>query len=166
MARQTKATKFKRLAQGIANIREGRRPMPSIRTDGSMTTKPRVPCPDVPESEVSEGVLEWLTRHGCTVDRLNNGAGQLVNKNGSLSEFQQFGIKGGGDYIGMLPDGRHLEVECKKGSGGRLSKAQCKRLMRVRNGGGIYVYVHGVPELVKKLLPILNKGVDMQSPPW
>lgn len=152
--RQTKRVKFARLAQGIGNIRMGRRPMPKIHKDGSVSTRPCVPCPPLPENEVMEITHEWLTRHGCTVDRLNNGAGHL---DGSPN-YGVYGIKGGGDWLGMLPNGRHLEVECKKGEGGLQSKAQFKRMMRVRRGNGVYVIIHGEPELREKLLPILKNG--------
>ena len=128
-----------------------------------------MPCPDVPESVVTDECVEWMTRHGCNVKRLNNGAGQLMQKNGKLSEFQQFGIKGGGDYIGMLPDGRHLEVEFKKGKGGTLSKAQVRQRKWVTSSGGVYVVAHGLPEIKIKLNPILEKigfCVDNDRPPW
>jgi len=163
--RQTKKVKFARLAQGIGNIRKGKRPMPKIHTDGSVTTRPCVPCPDVPEADVMRVTEEWIVRHGCTIDRLNNGAGHL---DGSPN-YGMYGIKGGGDWLGMLPNGRHLEIECKKGKGGRQSKHQFKRMMRVRRGGGVYVLIHGLPELEVKLLPLLkniNLVVDIQPAPW
>lgn len=150
MTRQTKATKFARIAAKAGKIHN--RPMPGIRADGSVGTHPSTPCPPLPEGEVMVLVKDWLERHGCVVDRLNNGAGYLNGR----TEFGRYGVIGGGDFVGMLPDGRHLEIECKKGKGGTLSKEQSKRMRRVRRGGGVYEVIHGVPELEKKILPILK----------
>ena len=150
MTRQTKATKFARIAQMTRTIREGRKPMPKMRADGSVGTKPTVPCPDLPESEVMALVLSWLESHGCVVDRMNNGAGYLNGR----EEYGTYGIIGGGDFVGMLPDGRHLEIECKKGKGGSLSKEQQKRMRRVRRANGVYEVIHGVPELEYKIFPL------------
>lgn len=160
MAKQTKAIKFARLAQGIGNIRKGLRPMPRIRTDGSIGTKPCVPCPDLPEGEVTKLCIEWLKRHGCRIKRLNNAAGHLILPSGVIRDYQTYGIVGGGDFIGMFPDGRHFEVEFKKGKGGRQSRAQVEHMKWVLEGSGIYVIIHGIPECVEKLLPILKKCVD------
>jgi len=157
MARQSKATRFLRLGKGIKNLREGkRRPMPGIHVDGSISTKPSVPCPPLPEYKVMELVHKWLLSHGCVVDRLNNGAGRLMLNNGQLSQYQVFGIRGGGDWIGWLPNGRHLEIECKKGTGGKLSRVQIKRMKKCRDSNAVYLVIHGVPELENKLLPILE----------
>ena len=145
MTRQTKATKFARIAAKI-------RKMPSVRADGSVGTHPSVPCPPLPEDEVTVQSKEWLERHGCVMDRLNNGAGYLNGR----TDFLRYGVIGGGDFIGMLPGGRHLEIEFKKGAGGTLSKEQLKRMKRVRRGHGVYEVIHGVPELEHKILPILR----------
>jgi len=155
--RQTKAVNFARIADKIQQIKTGRK-MPRIRTNGSIATKPCVPCPDIPESEVTDLCVSWLRKHGCTVDRLNNGAGLLEGS----STYRTYGIIGGGDFLGMLPDGRHLEVEFKKGKGGTLSSSQRKRMKRVRDGNGVYEVIHGVPECEEKIMKFL---VDT-TPPW
>jgi len=147
VTRQTKKVRFARIAAKVRN-----RPMPMMRTDGSIGTHPSVPCPPLPEHAVMDAVKDWLERHGCVVDRLNNGAGYLNGR----EDFGQYGIIGGGDYVGMLPDGRHLEIEVKKGVGGTLGKNQVKRKKRVRRGGGVYEVIHGVPELERKILPLLK----------
>jgi len=150
--RQTRADKFARIAHKVAGVK---RPMP--RQDGSVMTKPVVPCPPLPESEVTKLCKAWLERHGCVMDRLNNAAGKLVLPNGTVRDFQSFGLKGGGDFIGMLPNGRHMEVEFKAGAGGVQKKSQIKRMARVRRGNGVYEVVHGIPEMVYKLCPVLEK---------
>ncbi len=118
-------------------------------------TRPTVPCPPLPESEVTTLCKSWLERHGCVMDRLNNGAGKLILHNGTIRDYQSYGLKGGGDFIGMLPNGRHLEVEFKAGKGGVSQKSQVKRKKRVERGNGVYVIVHGIPEIEDKLCPLL-----------
>jgi len=89
VTRQTKKVRFARIAAKVNN-----RSMPSVRADGSIGTHPSVPCPPLPEHAVMDVVKEWLERHGCVVDRLNNGAGYLNGR----EDFGQYGIIGGGDF--------------------------------------------------------------------
>ncbi|KKN79117.1 hypothetical protein LCGC14_0343050 [marine sediment metagenome] len=142
MRRPSKEVRFKRIAAKIL----GQDKMTDAQ--GGMPTKSVVPVDeDAPESEVTKLCNSWLERHGCVMDRLNNGAGML----GYSRSFLAYGIIGGGDMVGMLPCGKHLEVEYKKGKGGRLSRSQLKRMARVHRGKGLYIVVHGVPELEHKL---------------
>jgi len=76
-------------------------------------------------------------------DRLNVGAGHLEG----TERFHTYGIPGAGDIIGLLPNGRHFEIECKAGKGGRLSKKQQERREKILNSNGIYVIIHGTNEL-------------------
>lgn len=140
MRRISKAVRFQRIADKLMG-RKG------VRKDGSIGTKPVVPVPDATEGEVMSSCQSWMEAHGLVMDRLNNGAGVL----GNSPNYCTYGIIGGGDWVGMLPGGRHLEVECKKGKGGTLSKEQVKRMARVKRGGGVYIVVHGAYELDHKL---------------
>ena len=141
MRRVPKVVKFQRIADKLIG-RKG------VRKDGSIGTKPVVSVDsNATEDEVEELCNSWLERHGCVMDRLNNGAGVL----GNSPNYYTYGIIGGGDQVGMLPGGRHLEVEYKKGKGGSLSRAQIDRMARVKRGGGVYIVVHGLPELEHKL---------------
>ena len=106
--------------------------------DGSIPTHPVVPCPDLPEAEVLKRCLKWLRARRVFCDRHDCGSGP---------GHARYGIKGAGDIIGILYDGRHFEIECKKGKGGRLSKGQQERMAEVRATEGKYFVVHGVPEL-------------------
>lgn len=106
--------------------------------DGSIPTHPVVPCPDLPEREVLKQCLAWLRARRVFCDRHDCGAGP---------GHARYGIKGAGDIIGILCDGRHLEVECKKGKGGRLSVDQQNRMAGVQAAGGKYWVCHGVEEL-------------------
>ena len=63
------------------------------------------------------------------------------------SGFYSYGIKDGGDIQGLLSNGIHFEIECKRGKGGRLSKGQQKRMREIQESNGLYFVVHGVPEL-------------------
>jgi hypothetical protein len=112
--------------------------------DGSIPTRPVVPCPDLPESEVLKQCLSWLKKHRVFCNRHEVGAGNI-----SGAGYATYGIKGGGDIIGLLASNRgcHFEVECKAGKGGRLSKEQQQRQNDIYNNGGYYFIVHGIPEL-------------------
>lgn len=106
--------------------------------DGSIPTHPVVPCPDLPEREVLKQCLAWLRARRVFCDRHDCGSGP---------GHARYGIKGAGDIIGIFHDGRHFEIEVKRGKGGRLSKGQQERMLAVRKAGGAYAVVHGVAEL-------------------
>lgn len=86
--------------------------------------------------------MKWLRKHGIMCNRNNTGAGQM-----GTSGFYSYGIKNGGDIIGLLPTGQHFEIEVKRGKGGRLSKGQQKRMQDIRANNGLYFVVHGLSEL-------------------
>jgi len=119
------------------------KPPAKVRKDGSIATKPVVPCPDLPEKNVVKGCIGWLRRHRIFCNRHDTGSGYL----GQGTAIATYGIKGGGDIIGLLPDGIHFEIECKQGKGGSLSKRQQKRMKDIRENHGIYLVVHGILEL-------------------
>lgn len=152
MKRIPKAVRLQKIAEKLASPNKYYKP--ETRADGSMRTKPTVlGNPNAIEAQVMAEVEAWLGRNGCTMDRLNNGAGYINNSH----NYCTYGILGGGDWVGMLPNGRHLEVECKKGSGGVLSRNQVARMNRVHRGNGVYVVVHGAEELAEKLKIYLDK---------
>jgi len=119
----------------------GKRPKQRTK-DGSIPTHPIVPVPDIPEAAVLAECHRWLLQHRIFHDRHDCGAGDV-----SGAGYATYGIKGAGDIIGILPGGRHFEIECKRGAGGRLSALQQKRMADVRDAGGVYLVVHGVDEL-------------------
>ncbi len=143
MKRQTRAQQYNDLANAVKQMREGK-PVKRIgRKDGSIATKPVVSVTPLPEKTVLSDCLEWLRRHRIFCNR--HDAGTFQNDRG---QWGAYGIKGAGDIIGIIPsDGRHLEVECKHGRGGRLSIEQQKRQKDVIRAGGLYLIVHGVEEL-------------------
>lgn len=116
-------------------------PPEKVRKDGSIATKPVVYCPDIPEKVVVRLCVGWLRWRRIKCDRHDVGSGDFG------VGYATYGIKTAGDIIGLLPDGTHLEIECKKGIGGRLSKGQQKRMEDIRNNNGIYLIIHGIPEI-------------------
>jgi len=131
--RRSKAEECERWYQKF----QGRNP----RKDGSLPTKPVVPCMDLPESQVLEDCLKWLRGRGCLADRMNTGAHQ-----NNMGQWYRYGIKGAGDIL-VVYHGLHIEVECKAGRGGSWSMPQQRRERHVTEHGGVYVIVHGIEEL-------------------
>lgn len=123
-------------------IKEGRRVKRSMNKDGSIKTVPVIPCPDVLESVVQQECLDWLRANGIMCDRHDCGTGDFG------FGIRQYGIKSAGDIIGCLKNGKHFEIECKKGKGGRLSSGQQKRWRKVEENNGMYLVIHGIEELI------------------
>lgn len=141
-----KRTKAEKIGDFFDAYRKKQAGEPVRRTrakDGSIPTHPVVEVDkDVSESQVLEECLTWLRQHHILCDRNNVGAGIM-----GAGGFHSYGIKHGGDIIGVLSNGIHFEIECKKGSGGRLSKGQQERWHKVVYSNGIYLVVHGLYEL-------------------
>lgn len=138
---RSKALKIADQYAAYLAMKAGEKPRRFTNKDGSITTKSTVPVEDKPEATVLKECIEWLRKHGCVADRMNVGAGDLGGG------FRKYGITGAGDIIGIMPDGGHFEVECKRGSGGRWSVAQQARAKKIRRNNAIYLIVHGVEEL-------------------
>ena len=137
-----KRQKMQQLGQGILNIRDHGKPYIG-RKDGGIPTKPIITCDDVLESVVTDECNRWLDAHRIVYDRNNCGTGDI---DGTGRRFA-YGIKGGGDIIGVLPCGTHFEIEYKRGKGGVLSIDQQERRDKIRASNGIYLVIHGVAEL-------------------
>ena len=145
MKRQTRAQKFNDLANAVNQINAGEKVKRIGRKDGSITTKPVVPCPDESEATVKADCISWLRKHHIMCNGHGCGAGILEGAH----YYAVYGIKDSGDIHGMLRNhgGKHFELECKKGAGGTWSKGQRKRMRDVRYNNGLYFVIHGVPEL-------------------
>lgn len=143
MKHRTKAQKAKDCFDAYKCIRDGTRVKRSGAKDGSVATHPVVPVPELSEHDVKIGCLKWLKQHG--IFRNSHGCGLHQN---TVGEYHMYGIKDSGDIHGILkPYGQHFEIECKKGKGGRQSAGQQKREKQVGEHGGVYLVIHGVPEL-------------------
>jgi len=142
MKKRTKAQVYQDYADAIHCIKMGKKVKRSMAKDGSIATHPIVPVPDLLESVVLKDCLSWLKKYRIFCNRHDAGAGDV-----SGAGYATYGIKGAGDIIGLLPNGIHFEIECKRGSGGRLSKGQQKRQKDIQINNGLYHVVHGVGEL-------------------
>ena len=142
---QTKLQKFNDLANAIDQIRRGEKVRRIGAKDGSIRTHAVVPVdPKKLEHEVLGDCLFWLKKHRVFCNR--HDAGTFQNERG---QWGCYGIINSGDIHGMLKNnwGKHFEIECKRGSGGRQSKGQQDRMRDVRDNDSLYFVVHGVEEL-------------------
>jgi hypothetical protein len=151
MSKLSRKQQFTRLAEIAKARRTGKKP-PNYRKDGGLPTKPSVPCNDVVESVVQEECYKWLNAR-CSCERNNTG---LMDTN--RGSKYQFGMKGNGDLI-CCHRRIHVEIECKKGKGGVLSPNQQEKKAKIEENGGIYMIVHGLPELKEKWNE-LNKTIN------
>ena len=143
MKPRSKADKIGDCFTAFKCIKEGRPVKRSGAKAGSIPTHPVVPVDETKnEAAVLKDCAAWLKHHGILCNRNNVGAGVM-----GTSGFRSYGIKYGGDIIGLFPNGIHFEIECKRGKGGRLSKGQQKRMKDIRDNKGYYFIVHGVEEL-------------------
>jgi len=145
MKRQTRAQKYNDLANAIGQMRKGGKVKRVGAKDGSVKTHPVIPVnPKLLEREVLADCLFWLKRHHVFHNRHDSGSFQ--NERG---QWGTYGIKGSGDIHGILKyhNGKHFEIECKRGSGGRQGKRQQDRMRDVRANDSLYFVVHGVEEL-------------------
>ena len=143
MKKETRKQQYENYADVIKAIREHKPVKRSRAKDRSIATRPIVPVIEgVPEKYVVVKCIAWLRSRHIVCDRNNTGVGQIGS-----SGIYAYGIKNGGDIIGIMPDGRHLEVECKRSNGGRLSAGQQQRMKKVREHNGLYFVIHGNAEL-------------------
>lgn len=142
MKRRSKSQKCKDYYDVFKCIREDKKVKREGTKDDSITTHPVVSVPNLLESQVFILCKKWLKKHGILCNRNNVGAGQM-----GPSGYYSYGIRGAGDMIGLLKTGQHFELEIKKGSGGRLSLEQQKRMRNIKKSNGLYFVIHGVEEL-------------------
>jgi len=128
-------------ADAIRCIKKGETVRRLKAKDGSIPTHPVVEVPPLDEATVLRQCIAWLRGRKIVCNRHDVGAGDFGNG------YATYGIKGGGDIIGLLSNGIHFEIECKNGKGGRLSKWQQKRMRDIRDSNGYYFVVHGLAEL-------------------
>ena len=144
------------LAQKVECQRTGKK---APRKSGGIATKPTVPCEKLLEAVVLKNCLSWLHSRGVLADRLNNG----LMRSSDGERMNRYGIAGAGDIIACFR-GLHIEIECKAGKGGTLSLIQQKRKEAVEDAEGIYLIVHGVPELAvqwnEKVMPWVRRTPD------
>jgi hypothetical protein len=140
--RESRKSLTRRTGQGILDIIKDGKPK-KCRKDGGIATHPTVPCVVQLEEDVTKECNDWLTAERIMWDRNNTGMGDIAGD----GRMFRYGITGGGDIIGCMPNGRHLEIEYKHGKGGVLSKDQQDRQKECARVNAIYLIVHGLPEL-------------------
>lgn len=141
--RRTKAQKNQDFFDAFDCIQKGTKVKRSMAKDGSIATCSVVPVRGhLLEAGVLHGCLLWLKHKGIFCNRHDAGTFQNIQ-----GQWGTYGIKGSGDIHGVLSNGVYFEIECKKGSGGRLSVVQQKRMRDVRATNAHYFVVHGVEEL-------------------
>jgi len=101
----------------------------------------------IKETDIQHDMLDYLAYRGIEAWRNNTGA---IYRRGRLIRF---GEKGSGDIIGVLKDGRHIEVEVKTPEG-ELSDDQKRHAHRVQRNGGVYIVATCLEELHRKLKEI------------
>jgi hypothetical protein len=144
-ARKSKKEQLRITGKGILDIIHHGKPQGRI--DGGKGTKPTCWCEDALEGEVMKACMSWLKARRIMCDRNNTGMGDIT---GEGRKFR-YGIKDAGDILGCLPDGTHFELELKRGRGGTQSLGQQKREKKVKDNNGIYLIIHGEPELERLL---------------
>lgn len=143
MKKRTNTQKFRDYFDVFKCLKEDRKVKREGSKDGSIATHPIVPVHDLLEADVLKQCIAWLKLKQIFANR--HDAGTFQNDRG---QWGTYGIKNAGDIIGMVQKGRHFEIECKRGKGGRLSIGQRKRMADVRLSGGLYFVVHGLDELI------------------
>lgn len=88
---------------------------------------------------------EFGTRSDLRIWRANRGSMKIGDR------FIEFGIDGQADITGILPDGRRLEIECKRRIGGKQSKDQENFEALITRFGGIYILARSVEDVFKAL---------------
>ncbi len=154
--KQTKSQKCKDLFDAFKCLQGGEKPRRSGTKDGSIPTHPIVEVDKTKtEATVLIDCMIWLKEHDVLCNRNNVGAGQM-----GTSGYYSYGIKNAGDIHGVLRNhnGRHLEIEVKRGKGGRLSLGQQKRMKEMQENNGIYLIVHGVEELEYYMIKKIKFG--------
>ena len=130
------------LADAVKCMRENKKPKRSTNKDGSINTKPLFIVEPQLEKDVLKECIVWLRKRGCVADRLDAGTARMDN-----GQIYRYGIIGAGDIIGVLPNGLHFEVECKRSIGGKWSISQQRRKKKIEHNNALYFIVHSLIEL-------------------
>lgn len=114
--------------------------------------------PPVSEAVVLKACLDYLTKvRRVRAWRQNSGTAQYAAHavpayGGEVIRPRRvaFGLRGAADITGILPDGRRLEVECKR-PGGRQEPHQKKFQAMIEENNGVYILARSADELREKL---------------
>ena len=95
---------------------------------------------------ITQAILQYLSFSGVYAWRNNNAAVYDPTKKTFRTGSAKKGV---GDILGVLKDGRHLEVEVKTTD--RQSEAQKQHEEMVKKMGGVYILAHSVDDVVEVL---------------
>lgn len=102
------------------------------------------------ETDLVKTCLQYLEIKNIYSWRNNVGAAKAQNKPGGKVRFIRYGLKGSGDILGILPDGRFLAVECKM-PGKYPTKDQRAFMARITANKGVALLVRGIDDLIRGL---------------
>jgi hypothetical protein len=105
------------------------------------------------EKDIQKQILQWLSLKGMLAWRQNTGAVQL-DKEGP-SRYVRFGVKGCCDILGVLPGGKFLGIEVKRGTG-RVSPDQQQFIAMVLAAGGMAFVARSVEDVIEALKGVVE----------
>ncbi len=108
------------------------------------------------ERDVLKACKDVLKFHGLLHFRHEGGGKLLQTKNGT--QLVPSEMSGMPDFIGVLPDGRFLGVECKT-SGGHLSQVQYSVLKRLHKSNAVVCVVVDPSVFMVWLTTLLHTGI-------
>lgn len=106
------------------------------------------------ENKTQLSIIKYLKAQGIYCWR-NNTMGTYDRKL-NLYRSNPYTLKGVGDILGILPDGRFLSVECKS-STGKASADQLLFVKRCTALGGLCVVIHSLDELKPTIEPYIAR---------
>ena len=104
---------------------------------------------NVSESEVIREVKEVIRITGLKLQRINTGC--FTVGEGRAKRFIKTAEAGTLDFEGYDNHGRHVEIECKRPVGGRLSDEQAARIDDINRKGGVAFVVTSGNEALELL---------------
>jgi predicted component of type VI protein secretion system len=107
------------------------------------------------ETYIVSECLEWLAVNGIFAWRNNTGAIKVEGR------FIKYGKIGSADILGVLPDGRHLEIECKTETGTQEPE-QIIHERKVKKNNGVYLLVRSLKELQNNFTFFLDQPQNMR----
>jgi hypothetical protein len=118
--------------------------------------KPRQPpVRRVMEKHVLASIKFWMEANGCLVFRRNVGAMRIGKR------YVKFSETGAADLFGVLPDGRHVEVEVKRPKA-RPRPEQLAFLRQVNGHGGAVAFWADDVFIVERVLRAVLSGAHVE----
>lgn len=121
-----------------------------------MKTSTRKP-PAPREAEIQRNALAWLKANGIAAWRRNVAAIDIPAVGNSKRRFFRAADAGQSDVWGILPDGRHMEIEIKR-PGERPTLAQILWLTRINELTGAAFWVQDVATLERVVRCLMAGG--------